>query len=69
MSTARIFTVDDANPEALSGKKIAVMGFGSQGGAQLLGEVDRPLVNISGTTMKYLSGSSALPGPMNGAFA
>lgn len=33
MSTARIYTVDDANPEALSGKKIAVLGFGSQGAA------------------------------------
>jgi ketol-acid reductoisomerase len=33
MSTARIYTVDDVNPEALSGKKIAVLGFGSQGAA------------------------------------
>ena len=33
MSTARIFTQGDANPEALSSKRIAVLGFGSQGGA------------------------------------
>lgn len=33
MSEARILTVDDANPEVLASKKIAVIGFGSQGGA------------------------------------
>jgi hypothetical protein len=34
-----------------------------KGVAQLLGDVDNPLVNMSGTTMKYFSGSSALPLP------
>lgn len=33
MSEARIWTVSDANPEFLGPRKIAVMGFGSQGSA------------------------------------
>ncbi len=33
MSTARILTVDDANPEVLARKKVAVIGYGSQGAA------------------------------------
>ncbi len=33
MSEARIWTVSDANPELLGPRKIAVMGFGSQGSA------------------------------------
>ncbi len=33
MSTAQILTVEDANPDILAAKKVAVIGFGSQGGA------------------------------------
>ncbi len=33
MSEARILTANDANPEVLKGKRIAVLGFGSQGAA------------------------------------
>ncbi len=33
MSTARILSVEDANPSILATKKVAVIGFGSQGGA------------------------------------
>jgi len=33
MSEARILTVEDANPDLLRAKRIAVMGFGSQGAA------------------------------------
>src|ERR1700712_5759377 len=36
----------------------------SYGGGVLLGEDDRPLLSWLGTTMKYLSGSQALPVPI-----
>lgn len=33
MSTAQILTVDDANPDAIAQKQVAVIGYGSQGAA------------------------------------
>jgi hypothetical protein len=36
----------------------------SSGGGVLLGDEDRPLPNMFGTTMKYLAGSIARPGAM-----
>ena len=39
------------------------------GSGVLLGEDDSPLPNMLGMTMKYLAGSSAMPGPTSHSFS
>ena len=45
---AKMFWTDDANPRALEGKKIAVLGYGSQGRAHALNLRDSRLNVVVG---------------------